>query len=132
MERNFFLDKFLYTCIEEKKEYFMYFNDFIPFNLLNSDRCNKTQVSWLHKKAKLERVNKKHAFFCETCIRITFDGYAFFSRLFVNVKGYFAVFFLFKNSVVSTFPLTKLFLRKKELSLSYNAHGACFKPYNAL
>ena len=35
------------------------------------------------------------------------------------------------NKVVSTFPLIKPFLIRKELSLSYDALRACFKPYRA-
>ena len=34
--------------------------------------------------------------------------------------------------MVSTLPLTKLFEIKKIESLSYQALGACFKPYKAL
>ena len=33
---------------------------------------------------------------------------------------------------MSTLPLTKSFNRRKLESLSYQALGACFKPYNAL
>ena len=36
------------------------------------------------------------------------------------------------NNMVSTLSLTKLFDRRKLESLSYQALGACFKPYNAL
>ena len=35
------------------------------------------------------------------------------------------------NKVVSTLPLTKLLFTRKLLSLSYQALGACFKPYKA-
>jgi hypothetical protein len=36
------------------------------------------------------------------------------------------------NNVVSTFPILKPFERRKSRSLSYQAWGACFNPYNAL
>src|SRR3954468_19787148 len=35
-----------------------------------------------------------------------------------------------QKKVVSTFPLVKPLSRRKELNLSYQALGACFKPYN--
>jgi len=37
----------------------------------------------------------------------------------------------FLKSVVLIFPLEKLFLIKNVLNLSYQALGACFRPYNA-
>ena len=36
------------------------------------------------------------------------------------------------NNVLSTLPLIKSFEMRKLKSLSYQALGACFKPYNAL
>src|SRR3954470_17380723 len=35
-----------------------------------------------------------------------------------------------QKRVVSTFPLVKPLSRRKELNLSYQALGACFRPYN--
>ena len=36
---------------------------------------------------------------------------------------------VFLNKVVSTFPLVKSFSKRKLLKRSYQALGACFKPY---
>jgi len=83
------------------------------FNSLTMDISNSFCISWDNSLRKESLVDPK-----------------IISSTFICTKRISCNFLLIK-SVVSTFPLVKPFSKRNLLKRSYQALGACFKPYRA-